>query len=464
MKKIIKNEKIVDAVLITILFLYSSFSILLDWLPRYPDPFGYLSNAAYFAGIDWTDVSTNMQSYYSWGYSFILSFFFRIFKSFYLFSKVIFVLNCLFICFAYILLSKISKHLWDDTDPLFHKIIAFISMLYPAYTYDVTVIIPELFALIMFLLSVLLLIRLEEHSAFFLLSTILFAIITGFLPAVHGRNISCWAASLITITIGLVCKKIRIKQAVIFFPASMFIILIYRIVEKILKSNVYYSGELNNTSTSVLARIGELFSFSGLKDLITSFFTQQWYLITASMGLYFLGIILIISTCINALRNLSSWRYSNHLLTHFYITFSIIGVAFLSSFTFMNPRRMDQVLYGRHNEMFMSIMIVYGFHLLREKISKKSTTKLMLFISCIYCLITIITFNILCNSFSTSIPRTIIGTELFYNTLQSNPSVVLAVTISLVLLWVITFFPGNSTVVKIKNALAIILLIAFFIF
>ena len=203
-------------VLLTIvLFLLSLSYLKVYWLPRVPDPFGYILNAAYFSGIDWSEMSRHMTNYYGYGYSLSLIPIFLLSKNFLIFTKATIIHNALILSVSYLLLDRVVKHLFPDLPDKTRNISCFVVMTFSSYLYEINTILPEIFTVFIALLSINFLIDIEKKRKP-TLYIVLFAILISFSPAFHGRCLVLWAIGSAIILALLIFKKIRVYQFIIF--------------------------------------------------------------------------------------------------------------------------------------------------------------------------------------------------------------------------------------------------------
>ena len=94
----------------------------------------------------------------------------------------------------------------------------------------------------------------------------------------------------------------------------------------------------------------------------------------------------------------------------------------LSSFFFMNPVRLDQYVYGRHIESIVPIVLLFAVKSIREE-KKSIATIVMVIITLIACKLTYLRLSIVLPE--TSIPRTIVAWDKFYDLLIENHQIIL---------------------------------------
>lgn len=418
---------------ISILFLSSLF-IFTNWLPRYPDAFGYLSSAKFISdssNFTWCSITESMNSYYAYGYGIFISILFKIFDSYQMISRGIFIFNITLLIGIYVFLIKITDRLLDNLPAKIRYSLCFIICLYPPYLYQIYVVSPEILAIFLTAATVYLFIKLEESTN--IMYSVLLGAVVSFMPAVHGRCLGIWAICVVVICFMMLFRKIKINQFICFLIITIIGILIYRYVNDIIKADVFIlkgNDTPNNSFTFVSKSILSIFSVSGIINILTSLFTQLFYLGSTTFLISFVGLssfIVLIFEKIKYLIKNREIKFNKYDFTKIYICLSAFAIMFLSSVLFRIPRRMDHVLYGRHNEMFLPFIIVLGYSYLSKKRAKR---KIIFFCSGILLICSLIVYIRLTNgNFSISIPRTIIGLSLFYDTIINNYSSVFMIAL-----------------------------------
>lgn len=110
--KYIKQNLILTGSLIIIVVVYLYHLDKYNLLYHLGDEFGYWANAAFMSGFDWSGVASH-NTYYSFGYSFVLAPLFLI-DNFELRYQAALILNIFFQIISFLLLNGISKRLFKQ--------------------------------------------------------------------------------------------------------------------------------------------------------------------------------------------------------------------------------------------------------------------------------------------------------------------------------------------------------------
>lgn len=436
--KILENrEKCLRYAFAILLFAFCIVFLMNSWVPRYPDPFGYLVNAAGLSGYNWQDTTMQIQRVYAAGYSLLLVPFFWICKSFVALSKCAYFLNiCLFVIY-YFILCRIADFILED---IFSKnvrsIICFIICLYPSNIYNIYTITPEILSL--FLTSLLFFLMIKFNSTKNIKLMYIAAVIVGYFILVHSREIVIFCAfSLYVIYLAFI-KDIDLKdflKILLLLGISLFI---YKTFNKYINNNILNIMKLPdgaytpNSLESQLNKSHALFTIAGIKQLIKNICSQSFYIQTSTFGLFFVGLIYVIRQTFLNLLNKKEDKY------YIFIFLSISGMVLLSAFFFIFPKRFDHVVYGRHIETIAPIIIMIAF------IGIKSIFENIM--SVLMTLVTgLITFRQVSSlTFFGTIPRTICGWELFYDNMQINDIWIIILCVVVIFVGLFLFFTRNN--------------------
>lgn len=114
-------------------------------LPKiFGDEYGYWAAGAYFAGLDWHEI-TSLNDYYGWGYGIFLSFILRLSLSSELCYKIAIGLNGVFLCAIYIIALKLSEEIVCHKYKLVNAAVAFAAAIMPSTLYYTQYTMAEVF-------------------------------------------------------------------------------------------------------------------------------------------------------------------------------------------------------------------------------------------------------------------------------------------------------------------------------
>lgn len=388
--------------------------IMEPWLPRYPDPFGYISAAAFFSGTNWSSLTRQLTGYYGFGYGLLLAPLFYLSSNYLMFSKMAIVLNALFLVLTYWIMIDITRRVFRELGEFSCCLIPFIAVLFPAYLYEINTIIPELFSVLCFAGSIWLVLNVEERVKP-VISLLSFSVIVGLSPMIHGRNVALWISGIIVVNLFLYKKRISVMAGICCIIVLFVLMGCYYLTSRYVRLELYSSDPIQNTAETLLEGASNYFNLQAVRNYIWSLTTQFWYMGTSTLLISFLGMYYLIRLAANR----SAFR-----LFHLYIAFSGSGIMLISAYVFTNPRRLDQVIFGRHNEMVLSIFLLYGLaYLAKDEINMRRTVTVIILLFCVCALATHRRINGV--EYLSSIPRSITGVSLLYEPLLDNPEVIL---------------------------------------
>ena len=113
-----------------------------------PDEFGYWASAAKNVGYDWSEVAS-LGSYYSFGYSFLLTPILWLFRDGVMAYRAAVTVNMILMCVGMFLICGITRRLFPETDQTKRIFVGGIAVFYPVWIFNMQMTMAE--ALIMFL-------------------------------------------------------------------------------------------------------------------------------------------------------------------------------------------------------------------------------------------------------------------------------------------------------------------------
>ncbi len=360
---------------IFILFLLSLYFIKDNTIIKIiGDEYGYWSSGAFFAGRDWSEV-TSCNMYYSYGYGLILSLILRLNLSASVSYQLAIALNGIFLCGIYIIvrrvINKISPYIQtSETEQIFLALAAttYTGILY--YTqYTLTEVLLPLLYWGLLLLALLLL----ENITF--LRSALYLLILMYMFSVHQRTIGvCFVGGLFWLYL-LFKNKIDIQ----FLLKSILVILVIVIVIFCIKY-IYQSNFFFNTSDDLAAndfsgqvsKLNFLFSVSGIWMFIKAFVGKIFYALSATYLMA--GITLFVCGCsiYNLIRE-KKWPDNFVILNIFLILNTAAMMAVGSIFMINYYGRMDLLIYGRYFEFTLSPLFFIGIINIKRNVDEKKT-------------------------------------------------------------------------------------------
>ncbi|MCD7921122.1 MAG: hypothetical protein LUG27_01500 [Clostridiales bacterium] len=335
------------------------------------DTDGYWLHAATFTGHDWSGVAQNLNNFYSWGYSLLLTIPFLVSSDIYVMYKIAVVINvilcCLIIPLAYILGRKIAPDMNRNALLLCAAAVS----LYSTYILESAVSLAEtLIYFLVFLILWLLFRYLETDRAVW---GILSGFAVGYLYIVHNRCVGIVAAYVI-IAVLLSLKMRSLKRLLIMIlPLAAMLLLNYGVnqwLEAVENTAGVYT---RNTYGHMSNKVTNGATLYMVISMAVSALGSCWYMLagtflTAGMGLIAIG---------------KQHIFQNKRLTRkklFYI-YSVLSWLFMLAVSVLatyrrfplETGRTDIYYYGRYMEatigffIFMGLIYLWGHRNLIRK-------------------------------------------------------------------------------------------------
>lgn len=326
------------------------------------DEYGYWGNAAYLAGLNWSDTVSQIR-YYSYGYSLLLVPLFWIFKSTINMYRAAIILNGIMLSISFLLSYDIAKKIMRNVNKYILISITFFISMYPTYIAYSNIAWSECLLVLICWLLTWCFVGLNEKSSIY--KYLLIGFLSSYIYIVHQRSLGILIASITVILIMKLFKKINIKQLLgVILPFILIMIASFY-----LKNNIQSNLWLNGTEISIndysgqICKLNQLFTLNGLASILKEFIGQLFYLGVSSYLLFYFGLYELINKIIISIRN-KSIRVINGD-SNFYVYLFLFIAIFLSitiSVIFMiNPISLDEIVYGRYTEMILEPVLLIGF-------------------------------------------------------------------------------------------------------
>ena len=217
----------------------------------------------------------------------------------------------------------------------------------------------------------------------------------GYIYIVHQRTLGILLASIIVITIMKILNKISIKQFLSFIIPIIIIMIFHIRIKDIILTNLWLngSGVAINDYSGQLNKINLLLSVEGLIKFAKVFIGHLFYLGTATFLMVYLGLLELIQRIFNIDKNNTD---ENSIFFYGFIFISFVITLAISAIFFINPVSIDNIVYGRYNEIIICPLFLIGFK--RFINIKKLTNKQYLVLIFLFLLLTTITYLIIMNS------------------------------------------------------------------
>ena len=424
------------------------------------DEFVPISIAAYFAGMDWSGV-TSILDYYSYGYSFILYPLFRVFDDPVLFYKAALTLNCVFAALTVFPANSVLKSLSAKTqlvDGVTSKLILLCAVLYSATVYRANLALGEILLILLFWVLCDFFLRIYDGQSKMWMYPLSGALLM-YSYMVHQRFLGVVLAGLLVMFFYLINKKIRIKQFGLFLTTFAILFFLHWFIKPYIQDAIWHGNSIAdvNDYTGRLQQLASIISVEGVLNFLRSIFGQLYYLFVSTLSIFAFGLVFFKRHLFASVIRLDR----KHLLPDNQIIFLFLAFVFtfvISTIAMTTPSRADHLVYGRYNESLLGPIILCGLLVI---CNLQPVKKWKLFICLAFIVISSIIFSISIEAF---IDRpfalnTSIGMLPYIN--NGSLNVFLGAGISL-LIGLLLVLVGCSTSKKIKN-ISIVSICVFFI-
>lgn len=426
------------------------------------DEFGYWSGAAYFLGIDWSEVaSTN--KFYGVGYGLFLAPIMKllghnaiIMKQAAVLMQAVLMSSCVFVAYY------VCKCYYRLESELICIAISLISVCYVSNIVYVNIIQIEIFLCVLVWWSVFFLVRyiLSGKNSYMFAMNIL-CVYSYF---AHSRAIGLIAvAILINCYIIFRTQPIRTltMKSICFFVSVVLIVACFLLV-KIIRNNfidiIYSSADYSfiegNLETGKLSKLMFIFTKEGVLSLNQNFFGNIYYLLTGTIGIFGFFIVSIYKKVF-----LTVGKKSNMGLLELF-SFLCFGIAFCICIAYWfggdtrTYDRVDCLFYGRYYEYTLGPCLMIGL-VFWIRNSWQNIKKIYMYISIVILSLSIFTsINISASGSLSNIWNSCTAiARYFYFYKGANKSIPLLVAVIIVAINVLLLF----LLKKIKGTVRIVL-------
>lgn len=350
------------------------------------DEYGYWAAGAYFAGMDWSEVTT-LNSYYSYGYGFLLTLILYVAPDMIWAYKAAIVLNTVMVLSSFFLLIKISEKLFSRIQKKYSILLCGCVVLYSNVVFQAQTTQAEILLFFLFCLMVYILLKFLETGSLF--SGLLTSVISAYMFMVHMRCIAIWVAWIITVL--LLFGKKQYHKGCILLILILGILLLWAglMMKNVIKENAYLTSlaeekvgeeELavveNNTNefSGQVENIKRLFTMEGLKQFIVGYLGKIYYLCVSTFLIIFWAVRYLV-LCIKDffMENRKDQTVQRSAFFSFFLLLSLILTVAVSALFMITVYRQDNLVYGRYNEHILGPFLLIGLMELtkeQEKISR----------------------------------------------------------------------------------------------
>lgn len=392
------------------------------WLPRYPDPFGYLANAAFMCGkeFDWSQVSQQMGAVYSGGYSLIIIPILPLFKNIIDVIRVLYYLNIFFLLISFAFLNKLLMRVCAGIETEHRILISLSICISPSSIYQVFTATPESMLQMMVIIMGYLISEQHYKDQINLADYSRLIAISALGPFLHLRLV---IVELVVVILSFVWALRRKIQAIKAFLGLLFLCVCYRmcyLFNGYLRRGVYgipdrLTATTSNTMAVQFTKLNKyLIHGTRIVSVMENMFTLYLYIIITT---FFLAVFVTIYICILIKNSKIIMAWSDYSL---FTTLAIVTMFLASAYVALNPKRWDHLIYGRYIYPFYGLLWPLAIKGMKEM--RRIEYKFLVVIA-IVCDIAgfLMDYRIRTETLTRSNPRTIGELILIYDWLKNDP-------------------------------------------
>lgn len=342
----------------------------LDMITVLNDEFGYWSNAAIMAGINWKPLMAETP-YYSFGYSILLVPLFFMFKDYAILYKSAIVLNVLLLAASYFCAKYIVSNLLNVKSEMMRFSLSIISVLTGTVIFQSQIGWSETLITFLMWASIALLISIEKKISIW--KVLGLSVLCVYMMSVHQRMIVCVVICLGCLCGVLIQEKWSKKQIAVFILTLGAGYLIYKVLKTVQISQFY--GNSSSSAKNNISVNGNFFLnyFNKIVSDFKLFFISFGGKITTCLFVtYFTFPIVVYQYAYDTLQHLKKKIKMKYFWTYTYIVFSFVCMVLATSLQMMNCfSRKDMVVYTRYFDYTVGPVILLGMYALLSK-EKKS--------------------------------------------------------------------------------------------
>jgi hypothetical protein len=369
-KNVLLNQTILLAVISVFIFVLQIWHVNnLYLLYSLDDETGYWGVAASFAGYDWSSIM-NYVSYYSYGYSFLLTPLYWIFDNPVYMYRAAIVMNGLFSVCTFWVQYRIVHMFFPRINKALQMGIPFCACVYSAYIVQSSVAWTEMWLTLVLNVVILLFIRLFASSSN--LSFMGFGILLIYLFSIHQRTLGVAIAATGLLLLAVLNQRLSWNRLLYYLGGLLTGYIPHTLISSYLKTNVF-NGDYASTGTfqGQIPKINSLITADGFFRLIKGLCGQIFYLGAASFLLFFMGAIYLLFLLYKRVIVKKNWKRMTHReYGALFVLLAAVGTIGISSISMLEGQRIDHAIYGRYNEIFSGIFICFGLGFIVNKKGK----------------------------------------------------------------------------------------------
>lgn len=363
------------------------------------DEFGYLSSGALFAGRDWSSVTSNFVTYYSYGYGLIISLVLICVQNATLAYQILILCNAIMICVVFVLSEYVCSSIISNVRV--RIIICFALCFYPGIIHNTQFVWTETLLTFLFWVMLALLKSLVCNPTVF--KSALFAIVSVYAYMVHQRCLGVLCAAIVAMTFMMFLKSANKKIFFTFIITIIATMMIHYVLKKYVQNHLWdYKGVAvldvnplqNEMNENVINRLNTndyggqiekllyIFTQEGFNCFLMGLFGKLFYFGVTSFFFGLEGIYYIISKTVEGLMGYKIGNFDvNKIYLLLFTTLSFVTTLFIAVVFHIYPGRIDTVLYGRYTDWIAPFPVIIGVYSVFS--DKNNLKRLFVYISLI---------------------------------------------------------------------------------
>lgn len=327
-----------------------------------PDEFGYWASAAKNVGYDWSEVAS-LGSYYSFGYSLILTPVLWLFRDGVMAYRAAVAVNMLLMCGGFFLILGMIRRLFPETDQTKQVFIGGIAVLYPVWIFNIQMTMAEALLMFLFVLVTYLFVCLMQKAR--VVTAVFLAVSLAYIYCVHMRSIGVLLACMITLVFWSVTEHPGAKTVLAFVG----VLLLLGVLAAVLKQNTIVQV-FSDADRQLLAgndyggqqgKFQQIFSFHGMIRLIKAVIGKVFYLGLASFGVFYWGMCWAIKNSVLLLKKIiKKEKAKTEELVSMFLLLAMFGEILINSIYGYGSNVIDALIYGRYDEFLMPVFLMAG--------------------------------------------------------------------------------------------------------
>ncbi len=418
--KRLNTEYIVLAILGIFILFFTLFHLkYLEGIQHAYDESGYWSSAAYFAGLDWKDM-TSHNLYYAYGYGFLLFFLMKWIPVSMLYQSGI-VLNAVILVFEFYLICYVLKNIFCNVSFFIITGISFTIVIYPYNLFYVHLTVSEvLLSFLFWAITALFIKLLKKNTEFY---SLMLGVLVSCSYIVHQRCIGIVLASAVTMFAVFLTKNSKLRNQLIFLGTVVTLLVLANQIKQAYISD-WFSTNLNvgvNDYSGQTDKLALLFSLEGVPYFISSIIGKWFGICASTFMLVSFGITGLIKDCISGSITWKKTGICSHelIIKFFWILcfFAAFGISVIF-LIYPNPRA-DYLIYTRYTETVVFPVIAYGIY--RLYIKDVSFRELIWNCVCLLFTLTVVIFRLYQTGWSEYVGQANVAIwDLYYNGMDTS--------------------------------------------